>query len=312
MAITRGKGPSLFTRGIIVRKTHEQFVYDMSLERPDIVVLGGYTTNKTKIEFICSCGSVFKASPSHVLNDGTSCKNCGNKRASLKNTMTHEAFVDKVKQLRPHITVTTKYSCARKPVGIVCDKGHRNTVSPGTLLRKTNSSGCKNCNTENSMTPLSEINGILEKKGILPISEYTGKHGRYMLTCCCGHSWNGNLISTILLDRGCPSCAKNGFDDTKPAILYYIKFSALGKTYYKIGITNRSLRERFPKHLYESMTLLHEDTFDVGYFARISEKQILSAFKEFICKDKTIPSGYTEVFVTDVLNLDNCEDDNVI
>lgn len=57
-------------------KTHEQFVDELSLINKDIVVVGKYTNNKTKIKVMClNDGHIWKATPAHLLN-GTGCPIC--------------------------------------------------------------------------------------------------------------------------------------------------------------------------------------------------------------------------------------------
>ena len=93
----------------------------------------------------------------------------------------------------------------------------------------------------------------------------------------CGHEW---LIAptVILRGHGCPKCAKTGFNPKKPAILYYISVSppkglikfkeANGllpiKEIFKIGITNRSVKERFTNEELQRIRVIKEEYFEDG------------------------------------------------
>lgn len=59
------------------RKTHEQFVKELSIANPNIEVLGKYTTNKDKI--LCRCkihNYVWNGDPNHLLYRKTGCPKC--------------------------------------------------------------------------------------------------------------------------------------------------------------------------------------------------------------------------------------------
>lgn len=45
--------------------------------------------------------------------------------------------------------------------------------------------------------------------------------------------------------HGCPDCAESGFSPDKPGILYYLRVDNRRGLFYKIGITNRTVQERF-------------------------------------------------------------------
>ena len=61
---------------------------------------------------------------------------------------------------------------------------------------------------------------------------------------------------THLKGSGCPSCAVTGFDRNKPGTLYYLSIND-GEA-YKIGITNRTVQQRYTNLDLESITILHQ------------------------------------------------------
>jgi hypothetical protein len=104
--------------------------------------------------------------------------------------------------------------------------------------------------------------------------------------------------------RRCPSCAKTGFQPHLPAVLYYVRFfPSPGECFYKIGITNKTVRKRFEKEtLYYEV--LREWHYPVGADAEKEEQKILRQFSHL--RNKTRPwlqAGNTETFREDILGI---------
>jgi len=107
---------------------------------------------------------------------------------------------------------------------------------------------------------------------------------------------------------GCPGCAVSGFDQTKPATLYYLALlTDDNETLYKIGITNLSVHKRFPNVDLERIRTLKIWQFDHGVDAAGEEIRILREFEDdqYIGPDVLVGAGNTELFVRDLLGLEN-------
>ena len=144
----------------------------------------------------------------------------------------------------------------------------------------------------------------LEYWTTIPYS-YVNSYTKISHSCAAGHQW---LVEphSILRGKGCPVCAINGFNPNKPAILYYIKLSDGVSTYYKIGITNNTLKDRFPltSDREKIKKILLQKQYKIGQDAKDEELKILRKFKNDRSYCDFITSGNTEVFERDVLNLD--------
>lgn len=152
-------------------------------------------------------------------------------------------------------------------------------------------------------------NALLNKEAeAYPLEEYIDSRTPIMHACTEGHEWKARP-SNILSGSGCPSCANYGFDTTKPALLYYIKIMDGYKSYYKIGITNRTIVDRFESDKDKDIKVLLEEYYSSGIEARNREQSILNEFKyKRVCVPKLLKSGgNTELFEEDILNLDNKE-----
>ena len=112
--------------------------------------------------------------------------------------------------------------------------------------------------------------------------------------------------------RGCQSCGdirRNSLFINEPTILYYIKFIKSGV--YKIGITleSRGVKTRFSNESI-AYTVLSETLYNDGGDAYIEEQRILKTYYTYRHKGPPILKygGNTELFSSDVLNLDLGED----
>lgn len=135
----------------------------------------------------------------------------------------------------------------------ICEKGHE-FISTGQ--KRASGTRCPVCINQRVLTgfnDLATVNPHLAedwhpvKNGELrPETVLCGGHSKNWWICQEGHEWRTDITSR-LAGTGCPSCAKSGFDPTKPGILYFIfhsKFKA-----FKVGITNLGTTrlERFVK-----------------------------------------------------------------
>jgi len=97
---------------------------------------------------------------------------------------------------------------------------------------------------------------------------------------------------------------KNTFDHNKPAILYYLYDPQ--EDLYKIGITNRSVEERFGKSFCSNraIAILEQIEYSKGMDAYLAEQEILEAFGYARCENPSWPEdigGKTEFFKWNIL-----------
>ena len=94
---------------------------------------------------------------------------------------------------------------------------------------------------------------------------------------------------------------KSGFDDSKPAILYYLSID--NGAYYKIGITNRTVEARLSVGDFNRCSILFTKLYPHGADARQEERRVLSEFKDSIVTTPVLHDGNTEIFTHDVLGV---------
>ena len=130
--------------GLRQRKSQEQFVEEVRNLHPDITVVGEYVNSKTKIEFMCSKGHVWKTAPHNIL-DGCSCPTCKGEKISVQKTKSHEQFANELLQVSSNITVLGEYKGTFTKIKTKCNKcGHEWESMPCNLLAGC---GCPKCAT---------------------------------------------------------------------------------------------------------------------------------------------------------------------
>ena len=114
-----------------------------------------------------------------------------------------------------------------------------------------------------------------------------------------------------LRGRGCPHCKISGFRTNRPAQVYYLKVKYEDNFYYKIGITNRTYKERYTLTDLALVEEAHVLFFDNGQDALDLETKIKREFKQYLYTGGSIilqgAKGNAELFTKDVLNKFNAE-----
>lgn len=106
--------------------------------------------------------------------------------------------------------------------------------------------------------------------------------------------------------KGCPECGKHSFKDSKPGIMYYLSINN-GQA-YKIGITNKTIQDRFYLPDLEQISVLKTWEYSDGAECRKAERKILQDYKQFkYTGPSLLSSGNTELFSIDILNLDQTQ-----
>ena len=129
-----------------------------------------------------------------------------------------------------------------------------------------------------------EYENILFEKEIdcYPLEQYINTDTPILHECLAGHTWKAAPTSIINSRRtGCPTCAASGFREELPAILYYISITTKYEvTYYKLGITNRTVAKRFERDKDKIITVLAEKYFDKGRDAKLRETELLNTYSK--------------------------------
>lgn len=264
---------------------------------------GEYTGTKGRINAECLvCNYSWKSLPGNLVKNG--CPAC-NKRVKWSVT-TLQDFLDFNKKNLLITSPESAYKNKNTKLDLICEVcEYKWACTPSSFLKN----GCPKCantlplNLEIIQNRLDSTNRDITVSG-----EYRNNLLNIDCRCnICGGCWKcttGNLLA----GRSCMDCHPaigGGFDYSKPGSLYYLRICDKDQIYWKIGITNRSVKERFKGDL-NKITILYFHTFDLGSQAALCEKNILNMFKAYKAENVSIlKSGNTELFTKDVLQMDH-------
>ena len=274
-----------------------------------------YRNNKTKVKIICPKHGVFEQTPNSHLK-GNGCYKCALEEQSKRQTMTREQFIEKAKKVHgnKYDYSLVDYNGSYNKIRIICPKHGVFEQSAYTHLQ---GNGCPRCAIERikEKEKLGKEKFIEKAKKIhgnkydYSLVEYINKDTKVKIIC---KNCNRIFLQTPhnhLTGYGCPHCNKGGIDFTKPSFLYYIKIEYNNKNYYKIGITNkRNIYNRFKPEDQKKIKVIRVWKFKNGYEALEKEQKILKEHKDFLYNGDEkilISNGNTEIFVRDILGLDD-------
>jgi hypothetical protein len=135
---------------------------------------------------------------------------------------------------------------------------------------------------------------------------YRSAYEKVVVTCP-DHGDFSTLPNNHTAGHECPRCAPGGFDMNAPGIVYYIRIDAPDGVFYKIGITNLTVWERYPYSSDQSrITILREWPYGEGADAAVHEQEVLREYDAFRYSGPPVlqGAGVTEVFTCDILGLD--------
>lgn len=135
---------------------------------------------------------------------------------------------------------------------------------------------------------------------------YRGAYEKVVVTCP-EHGDFSTLPGNHTAGHECSRCVPGGFDPNAPGIVYYIRINAAGGVFYKIGITNLTVWDRYPNPSDQGrITILREWPYREGADAEVHETRVLREYDAFRYSGPPLLQGVgvTEVFMCDVLGLD--------
>jgi predicted nucleic acid-binding Zn-ribbon protein len=218
---------------------------------------------------------------------------------------THEKYEEELLDVEAKLYPVESYSGSVTKIKHKCIEGHIIEIRPRDVLKGI---GCSICNGNHTKTHQEYLEELSAKNILyIPIEQYINARTSIEHFCTnCGNVWKVRPRAVVYDNSGCPSCAKTGFDLNKPAILYYVKIQYLNEIYYKIGVTNRTVRKRLNRDGDKLITILLEEKFELGKDAKAKEKEILEKYKDKKLNKVLLNSkGNTEIFICDILELDN-------
>ena len=209
----KGQGCYLCRREKIYEKrakSHEQYLADVSIKNPHVIVLGVYINATTPILHRCKyCGKEWDAYPGDILS-GKACIECSCKRASEQKRKTHQQYVGELKDINNDIEPIEHYINTDTSIlhrCKVCE--HIWPIKPNHTL---SGHGCPMCGFKANADAKrkSRDQYIQELSYVNPNIEVVGEYINFitpLLHRCkkCGNEWNAKPIHTMR-GHGCTVC----------------------------------------------------------------------------------------------------------
>lgn len=289
-----------------------------------------YINSKTKIEIVCKIHGSFMQNPAHHYARGHGCPICAKELRELtakdkvqkgnkNDPLLVPAFIDRASKIHNYVYDYSKvqFSSVADKVTIGCKVHGDFTQSVSNHIHGKATNGCPTCGTlrasESKQSTKEEFvvkaNSVHHNKYTYDNVVYTKAKEKVIITCP-EHGDFQQLVSGHLSGYGCKLCASNGkgrVNMNKPCILYY--FNIIGTSIYKIGITARTVHERYRTSFdREQIRVVSTTEYTTGREAYNEEQRIIKEFSRFrYVGEKLMKSGHTELFTKDILDLDNTQ-----
>lgn len=195
---------------MVKKKTHEEFVKEISVKNPNIEILSAYTNSRTKISCLCRvCNRKWDTLPTS-LSRGNGCPSCGvekTRKALLSNT---KEFIRKLSFVDPNIVITSEYISTRDEISCRCEVcGNIFQKRPMLLLRGYGCPACAEKHARESQLLLEDeflrrLKNV--NPSIIPLEKYNGIHQKILCRCMVHEcNWKARP-GELLKGHGCPQC----------------------------------------------------------------------------------------------------------
>lgn len=190
--------------------SHEDYVKKINLINPSIMVVGKYINCKTKIRHYCLKHNIYwDAYPESILHE-SGCPQCRGDKIREKNCLTHEQYIEKLKNSNSNIVVLERYIDMKTPILHKCIIHNTEWVTtPSSVLQGC---GCAKCKSEKiSESRLKSHDQYVEElaninPNIIVLGQYDGAKVSILHKCLLdGNEWFTSP-SSILNGCGCPQC----------------------------------------------------------------------------------------------------------
>lgn len=195
------------------RKTHEEFIVQMSELHPEIIILGKYSGAFEKIKCKCTiCGNIFERVPKEMTGKYLKgCPRCGINRRNANKIIPYETFKSKLDLLDNNIEIIGEYKNISTKTSFKClTCNHKWEAQPFRILE---GHGCPKC-ANNLKYTQDEYSNLLKKyhgNNISIISNYINAHTNAKFKCnICEYVWETKPSHLVVTDErfrtSCPNC----------------------------------------------------------------------------------------------------------
>ena len=296
----------VWTKERFINEANALHNYKYSYDNSDFVNM------TTSIQIQCPIHGVIHQLPKqHLKSSG--CIKCGRAIQASKRRKTLQEFIKQADKVHNKLYDYTKVTYVNDSidVSIICPEHGEFEQAPGSHLvgRK-----CPQCALkQRAQKRIYSFEHFKEKAEEVHGNEFTYDPTTYTMysdttkiRCnTCNTTFETTPIHHVREGTKCPKCTGRGFDKTKPTYLYYLKITTEeGQVLYKIGITNKTVNERFPLKDLAKIEVVKQKLYVKGTDAINWETKLKRKYKEFQYKGPDIlSSGNTELFTEDIISM---------
>lgn len=195
------------------KRTHDEFVNDISIKNPNIEIIGQYIDNRTHVSVKCLKHDVIWDTIPQSLYLGMGCELCRVEKISSAHRTKRDDFVKAVESINPNVEIIGEYKGQRKQIEVRC-KVHNIIWNPraDSIL---DGRGCKECAKEKQSVALAipedEVVSRIAKvsPSVMMIGGYVDTSSRAKFECkTCGNIWYP-IVNSVLNGHGCKKCGFN-------------------------------------------------------------------------------------------------------
>ncbi len=283
-----------------------------------------YVHSMQKVIITCPVHGDFFVTPnSHITTSKSGCQRC-----SKKHHYNTQEFIEEAKKIHgsKYDYSEVNYINNHTLVMIVCPTHGKFYIRPAVHTTRNCPAGCQQCGRKNcgayhkkdTMWFIEKAQKIHGRKYNYFYIDYKRYHDKVEIICPEHGSFLQTAGSHIHNKNGCPQCSYKDYEGgygikrfenhpeikTNPAILYLILAENNEEQFIKIGITTKTIKERFEinNHLPYQYTIKSELKGKL-YDLFLKEQYLKKQFKKHKYRPKIKFNGHTECFITEVLPL---------
>ena len=138
------------------------------------------------------------------------------------------------------------------------------------------------------------------------LGEYENNSSKIIIEFCDGFQQTPIIANFMNRDYNDPRNTSSGFNPSKPAHLYIVRWFNENVSYLKFGITNQKVQQRITQQARKSeldYEILHTFHHESGQRVADCERLIKASMQTSICPKALLPDGYTETVHDTIDNL---------
>lgn len=304
-----------------MRETNESYIAKVESKFPNMLNWEGFTYPKNqhvKIIFKCKTCGEFESTPNVVLNVKIHpCRTCSSKITNKAKTGDIPAFIEKCKKKYGDRYSYHKvyFKAMRENIIVTCNIHKEDFEINANNFLYSAKVGCPKCiqdkikNTQRLTKEeyIEKCNKIHKDKYDLSEIDYQGTDRKIKVKCkTCEHVWYPSA-KNFYGGSGCPICAnisKNYRWNDRPTSLYIIEVFENEQYLYKIGITIRTLEERYSNEYEKPFKVIYTKLYETGELPHIIEQKTRSALDKYNYKGENIfkRTNNNEIFTINPLD----------